>query len=149
MVQWHFWGEKQFADVYENIYLRTFMEDWFNIVNELAKELSGSKNIIDIGCGEGHTTKQILDRVEGDYICDLLEPNQNALINGEAFLAPENNIENCFVKTLATFRPKHKYSAVFTSHTNYYWALNQKDFDKQLDKLVELIDENGKIMILT
>ena len=149
MTEWHFWGEKQFADVYENIYLRTFMEDWFDIVKTLAKELSGAKVILDVGSGEGHTTKQILDRVKGDYECDLLEPNKNALANGEAFLFPENNIKNVYVKTLATFEPERMYDAVFTSHTNYYWAFNKKDFDKQLDKFVSLVKKGGKAMILT
>ena len=38
MTEWHFWGEKQFEDVYENIYIRTSMEDWFKIVKEIAKD---------------------------------------------------------------------------------------------------------------
>ena len=149
MAKWHFWGEKEFSDVYENIYVRTFVEDWFNIVQAIAHELSGSKKILDIGCGEGHTTKQVLDRVDGNYECDLLEPDKNALINAEHFLKTENNIRNCFVNTLATFKPIRKYDAVFTSHTNYYWAFNEKDYQMQLDKLATLIQEKGKLLILT
>jgi len=153
MTRWHFWGEKEFSDIYENIYIRSDMEDWFNIVFEIAKEMNSQKSlnkqILDIGCGEGHTTKQILDRVEGNYTCDLLEPNENALASAEAFLTPENNIGQCFPRTLATFKSNKKYNVVFTSHTNYYWSLNQKDYDVQLKKLLELMNKGGKLMILT
>lgn len=153
MAKWHFWGEKEFSDVYENIYIRTFVEDWFEIVSMIVKEInsqiSRTKRILDIGCGEGHTTKQILDRIKGRYICDLLEPNKNALKSAEAFLTPENNIDELFQQTLATFEADKKYDVIFTSHTNYYWALNQKDFDCQLKKLPDLLSESGKLMILT
>ncbi len=153
MAKWHFWGEKEFSDVYENIYIRSVMEDWYNIVFEIVKELSTpkkeNKQLLDIGCGEGHTTKQILDRIEGGYTCDLLEPNENALNSAEAFLTPENNIGALHPRTLATFKTNKKYDVVLTSHTNYYWALNQKDYDTQLTKLADLIDKNGKLIILT
>ena len=130
------------------------MEDWFNIVFTIIKEFNSlkvkhKKQILDIGCGEGHTTKQILDRLNGDYICDLLEPNENALASAEAFLTPENNIGERYPRTLSTFRPNKKYDIVFTSHTNYYWALNQKDYDQQLRKFLSFINDNGKILILT
>lgn len=153
MTRWHFWGEKEFSDVYENIYIRSFVEDWFNIVSEITKEInlqdSSPKQILDIGCGEGHTTKQILDRVSSDYVCDLLEPNKNALTSAEAFLTKENNIGELFPQPLATFETEKKYDVVFTSHTNYYWASNQKDYDAQLSKLPNLLNPNGKLMILT
>ena len=73
MAKWNFWGEKEISDVYENIYIRSVMEDWFDIVFEIVKEFSSvkkdsKKQIVDIGCGEGHTTKQILDRIEKNYI---------------------------------------------------------------------------------
>ncbi|MCK5629657.1 MAG: class I SAM-dependent methyltransferase [Nanoarchaeota archaeon] len=149
MTEWHFWGEKRFADVYENIYIRTFMEDWFKIVKYISNELIDHKEIIDIGCGEGHTTKQILDRIESKYGCDLLEPDKAALANGEAFLFSENDIKNCYVKTLDLFEPKKKYDAAYTIHTNYYWAFNEKGFNKHLDKLMNMIKKDGKVMILT
>lgn len=153
MANWHFWGEKEFSDVYENIYIRSVMEDWYNIVFEFVKHINSVKKnkkiLLDIGCGEGHTTKQILDRINGSYECDLLEPNQNALSTAEAFLTPENNIGKIYPRSLATFKPDRKYDIIFTSHTNYYWALNQKDYDRQLKKLTELLDKNGKLVILT
>jgi len=149
MTQWHFWGEKKFADVYENIYIRTYREDWFEIVKFISKELEGYNRIIDIGCGEGHTTKQILDRVEGDYVCDLLEPDKAALVSGKSFLFLENNIGDCYVKTLDVFEPKKKYNAIYTIHTNYYWSFNEKGFDRHLDKLMGMLEEKGKLMILT
>lgn len=153
MAKWHFWGEKEFSDVYENIYIRTLVEDWFKIVLEIVKEInyqsSNRKRILDIGCGEGHTTKQIIDRINGNYICDLLEPNKNALKSAEAFLAPENNIGESFPQTLSAFKTEKKYDIVFTSHTNYYWALNQKDFDAQLKKLPTFLGKSGRLMILT
>ncbi|MDO8590311.1 MAG: class I SAM-dependent methyltransferase [bacterium] len=153
MAKWHFWGEKEFSDVYENIYIRSFAEDWFGIVAEIVKEIntqnSPNKLVLDIGCGEGHTTKQILDRVEGDYICDLLEPNQNALSSAKAFLTLENNIGECFPGSLATFKTDKKYDIVFTSHTNYYWGLNEKDYNAQLSKLPDLLNNDGKLLILT
>lgn len=154
MAKWHFWGEKEFSDVYENIYIRSVMEDWFSIIFEIVKEFRkvkkvGKKQILDIGSGEGHTTKQILDRLDENYECDLLEPNENALASAEAFLTPENNIGKSYPRTLATFKPDKKYDIVFTSHTNYYWAINQKDYDAQLTKLLSFLDKNGKLMILT
>ena len=109
MAKWHFWGEKEFSDVYENIYIRSYVEDWFNIVFEVAKEINsltvGEKKIIDIGCGEGHSTKQVLDRVEGDYICDLLDPNENALNSAEAFLTPENVVSEIFQEHSQLLKP--------------------------------------------
>lgn len=153
MAKWHFWGEKEFSDVYENIYIRTFIEDWFKIVLEIVKEINSQrskiKRILDIGCGEGHTTKQIIDRISGNYVCDLLEPNKNALRSAEVFLAPENSIGGTSSQTLADLETKKKYDIVFTSHTNYYWASNQKDFDAQLKKLPTLLSGSGKVMILT
>jgi len=148
MTQWYFWGDKQFASVYENIYIRTFVEDWFEIVKFMAKEISGG-DIIDIGCGEGHTTKQILDRIKGDYNCDLLEPNEKALNSAEKFLKFENNLGKSYVDTLEDFGPKKKYDSVFTSHTNYYWSSNEEDYQKQLDKLIQMVKGNGKLLILT
>lgn len=153
MARWHFWGEKEFSDVYENVYIRSYVEDWFSIVFEIVKEIdllgTHNKLILDIGCGEGHTTKQILDRIHGEYVCDLLEPNENALNSAEAFLTPENTIGDIFPRTLATFKPNKKYDAIFTSHTNYYWALNQKDYDAQLKKLPAFLNDGGKLLILT
>jgi len=153
MAKWHFWGEKEFSDVYENIYIRSLVEDWFGVVFEVVKKINSlgtkKKQILDIGCGEGHTTKQILDRIDGEYICDLLDPNENALSSAEAFLTPENVVGEVFPRTLATFKPSKKYDVVFTSHTNYYWALNEKDYDTQLKKLSTFLNEKGKLMILT
>lgn len=154
MAKWHFGGEKEFSDVYENIYIRSMMEDWYKIVFEIVNEINKLKGndkkfILDIGCGEGHTTKQILDRLEGGYICDLLEPNENALSIAEAFLTPENNIGKIYPRALATFRPEKKYDIVFTSHTNYYWALNEKDYNSQLNKITKLLNDKGEILILT
>ncbi|HRH32785.1 MAG TPA: hypothetical protein PK720_01385 [bacterium] len=153
MTKWHFWGEKEFADVYENIYIRSFIEDWFKIVDVIAMEVdlqkANPKVMLDVGCGEGHTTKQILDRVEGEYTCDLLEPDANALISAKAFLLPENNIGETFPRSLATFESEKRYDVIFTSHTNYYWALNEKDYRLQLTKLTELLNADGKLIILT
>jgi len=153
MAKWNFWGDKEFSDVYENIYIRSFVEDWFGIVAEMVKEInsidSPKKLILDVGCGEGHTTKQILDRISGDYTCDLLEPDANALASAEAHLTPENSIGERFPRSLATFKSDKKYDVIFTSHTNYYWALNQKDYDQQLAKLSSLLADGGKLLILT
>ncbi|MBI2043286.1 class I SAM-dependent methyltransferase [Candidatus Pacearchaeota archaeon] len=148
MTQWYFWGDKQFADIYENIYIRTFVEDWFKIVQKISEEIKGGK-IIDIGCGEGHTTKQILDRVKNKYICDLVEPNKKALISAKKFLKFENKIGNSYVNTLSTLRLKKQYDLVFTSHTNYYWAINEKGYRKQLIKILSFVKKGGKLMILT
>lgn len=152
MARWHFWGEKQFAEVYENIYIRALTEDWFKIifgiVNEISKERKKTGVILDIGCGEGHTTKQILDRLD-NYTCDLLEPDKTALVFAESFLTPENKVRNFFPRTLSTFNTDEKYDFIFTSHTNYYWALNEKDYQAQLRKLVSLLKKDGKLLILT
>jgi trans-aconitate methyltransferase len=153
MTKWYFWGEKEFSDVYENIYIRSFIEDWFGIINIFVKAINihkaKTKKILDIGCGEGHTTKQILDRVEGDYICDLLEPNTHALSSAKAFLSIENKIGELFQKTLSAFSTEKKYDIIFTSHTNYYWAANETDFKNQLAQLPSMLEDGGKLMILT
>jgi trans-aconitate methyltransferase len=153
MAKWHFWGDKEFSDVYENIYIRSVVEDWYRIVLVLVQKINQNRTknklLLDIGCGEGHTTKQILDRVKGKYVCDLLEPDAHALTAAEAFLVPENSVGKCYPQALATFQPGKKYDFIFTSHTNYYWALNQKDYDRQLVKLRGLLKPGGKLLILT
>jgi len=153
MAQWHFWGEKKFSEVYENIYIRSLVEDWFKIIDKIVEEIniqkSSFKLMLDIGCGEGHTTKQILDRVQGKYICDLLEPNIHALATAEAFLAPENYVGEISPNSFAVYNSAKKFDIIFTSHTNYYWAINQKDYDYQLSKLTDLLNNEGKLLILT
>jgi len=148
MTEWVFWGDRQIVSVYGNIYLRTFVEDWFKIVETMAKEIKGEK-LLDLGCGEGHTTKQILDRVKEKYICDLVEPNEFALNSAKSFLSFENKIGESYVDTLASFKPNKKYGTVFTSHTNYYWASDEQEYKKQLDKATSLLDKGGRLLILT
>lgn len=153
MANWHFWGEKELSGVYQSIYIRSVREDWYNIVFTIVNKINSVRRdktkILDVGCGDGHTTKQILDRINNGYECDLLEPNMNALQTAKEFLTIENNIRKIYPHSLATFNPDRKYDIIFTSHTNYYWALNQKDYDRQLQKLIELLDKNGKLIILT
>lgn len=148
MTEWVFWGDRQIVSVYGNIYLRTFVEDWFKIVDAMAKEVKGEK-ILDLGCGEGHTTKQILDRLKQKYTCDLVEPNKSALNSAKLFLSFENKIGEFFIDTLASFKPNKKYDTIFTSHTNYYWANDEQEYRKQLDKIISLVDKDGRLMILT
>ena len=148
MTEWVFWGDRQIVSVYGNIYLRTFVEDWFKIVTTMAKEIKG-ENILDLGCGEGHTTKQILDRLKQKYVCDLVDPNESALKSAKLFLNFENKIGESFVNTLSSFKSNKKYDTVFTSHTNYYWASEEREYKKQLDKAISLVDEDGRLMILT
>lgn len=148
MTEWVFWGDRQISGVYENIYLRTFVEDWFNIVKDLAKEVKG-KYLLDVGCGEGHTTKQLLNRLKIDYVCDILEPNEKALNFAKTFLSFENKIGESFANSLASLKTTKKYDTVFTSHTNYYWASKENDFKNQLDKIFSLVKSDGKLMILT
>lgn len=153
MTIWPFWGEKQFSDVYENIYIRSFVEDWFGIVDVIAREINSLKRdlklILDVGCGEGHTTKQILDRITGEYICDLLEPDADALTSAQTFLAVENSIGEIFPQALAEFESNKKYDVIFTSHTNYYWSIDENDYQQQLKKLLDLLNDGGKLLILT
>ena len=148
MTEWVFWGDRRISGVYENIYLRTFVEDWFNIVNVLAKEIKG-KLILDVGCGEGHTTKQILNKLKIDYLCDIMEPNREALEIAKKFLSFENKLGDGYLSTIASFKTPKKYDTVFTSHTNYYWSDNELEFRKQLDKIFSLVKAGGKLMILT
>ena len=148
MTEWVFWGDRQIISVYGNIYLRTFVEDWFKIINTLAKQVKGKK-LLDLGCGEGHTTKQILDRLKQDYVCDLIEPNESALNSAKNFLRFENKIGESFANTLASFKSNKKYDTIFTFHTNYYWANNEKEYKKQLDKAISLVEKQGRLMILT
>lgn len=148
MTEWQFWGDRQILSVYENIYLRTFVEDWFKIVEKVASEIKGN-SILDLGCGEGHTTKQILDRINRKYDCDLLEPNKDALNSAKKFLSFENKIGKSFNSTLNKFHNSKKYDTVFTSHTNYYWAKTEEEFKKQLDKFMSLVKNGGRGLILT
>jgi len=148
MTEWTFWGDRQIVSVYGNIYLRTFVEDWFKIVDKMAKEVKG-ENLLDLGCGEGHTTKQILDRLKQKYICNLLEPNESALNSAKSFLSFENKIGESFVDTLSSFESSKKYDSIFTSHTNYYWANSEQEYKKQLDKVASLLNKRGRLLILT
>lgn len=148
MTEWVFWGDRKIEGVYENIYLRTFTADWFNIVERIASLFKGKK-FLDIGCGEGHTTKQILDRLEQDYLCDILEPNEKALLSAKEFLSFENKIGDSFLDTLESLKFKNQYDTVFTSHTNYYWSDNEEDYKKQLDKAISLVKSDGQLIILT
>lgn len=148
MTEWTFWGDRQLVSVYGNIYLRTFTEDWFKIVETLAKAVKG-KNILDLGCGEGHTTKQILDRLNQDHVCDLLEPKKEALLSAKSFLSFENKIGDSFEGILADLKVVKKYDTIFTSHTNYYWADKEEDYQKQLDKAISLVNKGGRLLILT
>jgi SAM-dependent methyltransferase len=148
MTEWTFWGDRQLVSVYGNIYLRTFVDDWFKIVDTLAKQIKGNE-ILDLGCGEGHTTKQVLDRLTREYSCDLVEPDEKALNSAKAFLSFENNVGDLFVNTLGSFKPLKKYDSVFTSHTNYYWANEEKEFCSQLDKAISLVKKGGRLLILT
>ena len=93
MTEWQFWGDRKILGVYENIYLRTFVEDWFKIVETLASKIKG-ESILDLGCGEGHTTKQILDRLKQNYLCDLAEPNKSA-IKSESYFSSNLPTEKC------------------------------------------------------
>jgi ubiquinone/menaquinone biosynthesis C-methylase UbiE len=148
MTEWTFWGDRELVSVYGNIYLRTFTEDWFKIVSTLASYIKG-KILLDLGCGEGHTTKQILDRLDKGYVCDLVEPNEKALNLARDFLKIENKIGDSFVADLRSLKPIKKYDSVFTSHTNYYWADNVEDYQNQLDKAISLVNDKGRLLILT
>ena len=115
MTEWVFWGDRRISGVYENIYLRTFVEDWFDIVNVLAKEIKG-KIILDVGSGEGHTTKQILNKLKINPVCDLLEPNEKALKTAKAFLSFENKIGDSFANSLAEFKSNKEYDTVYITY---------------------------------
>lgn len=145
MTEWQFWGDRKQLDVYENIYLRTFVKDWFEIVLKTAREFIGNK-FLDVGCGEGHTTKQILDRLNKPSVCDLLEPNKAALLSAKKFLKFENNIGETLLTTLKNLKTTKRYDTIFTSHTNYYWADKPEDFNKQLIKFILL---GKRALILT
>jgi len=105
--------------------------------------------MVNIGCGEGHSTKQFLDRVNEGYTCDLVEPNKNALLTAEKTLRIENNIGKIYPTTLADFKPDKHYDIAFTSHTNYYWAGSEGGYRTLLNKLISLLKKNGKLVILT
>ena len=140
-VTWPFWNEKRISDVYENIYIRTFVEDWFKIASKLAKEINlvkeKNKLILDIGSGEGHTTKQILDRVKGNYICDLLETDKVALERSKKFLESENNVGEIIYGGVETIKTKEKYDVIYTSHTNYYWSDKKELYDLYLKNILD------------
>lgn len=146
MTKWVFWGDRQILGVYGNIYLRTNVEDWFKIISGVAKEFRGSE-FIDIGCGEGHSIKQILDRLKAGYSCDLLEPNRKALNSAKKFLSFENNPGKKFCNSLSGLKIKKEYDTVFTSHTNYYWTQDIQDFNNQLIKFV-CLGKKGLILTL-
>jgi len=150
---WPFWNEKGISDVYENIYIRTFREDWFKIASIVAKEINSVKDnnklILDIGCGEGHTTKQILDRVNGNYICDLLEPDQTILEKAKKLLKVENNVGEVIYGGVETVNVIEKYDVIYTSHTNYYWSDNKEKYNLYLKNILNAVKKNGKLLILT
>jgi len=152
-ITWPFWNEKRISDVYENIYIRTFVEDWFKIASTLAKEINSvkveNKLILDIGCGEGHTTKQILDRVKGNYVCDLLETDNVALEKANKFLKMENNVGEVIYGGVEIVNISEKYDVIYTSHTNYYWSDNKEQYDLYLENILDTVKKKGKLLILT
>ena len=150
---WPFWNEKRISDVYENIYIRTFVEDWYVIVNRIASEIDGvdkiTKKILDLGAGEGHTAKQILDRVKTSYVCDIVEPDEPSLEKARQFLSLENNLGRAWVGGIADISQKNMYDVIYTSHTNYYWGISAEDYDQKLRSLIDSIESGGKLLILT
>ena len=149
MTHWPFWGEKRYADIYENIYIRTNMEDWHRIICEIASQLTDKPDFLDIGCGEGHTTKQIADRIQTLHTFDILEPDADALAAATRFLMNENSLGIAFNTTLANLSTTKTYDAVISSHTNYYWSEDRDTYNQQLDKLITLLNPHGRLVLLT
>lgn len=137
-------------------YIRTRREDWFYAAEQIANQLNGKKRILDIGSGDGHSTRQILAQTKGDYTCDLIEPDKEALSRSIRILK-ECNIGNTYPLLLADFLSKQKsqaYDAIYAIHTNYYWGAKKPSCQRQSRKryhgcLEGLLELTPNLLILT
>ena len=148
---WVFWDQGNDRGPYEDVYSRTRREDWIRIVRFMVDQMTGSKQILDIGSGDGHSTRQILERLRrknGGFLCDLLEPSEIALKQSLEFLSGYP-IGESFATEVAKFQTERRYDAMFTVHSNYYWAKDEDSYNQCLDQLMANLDTKGVLMVVT
>jgi hypothetical protein len=153
----NFWSpERQTCE----IYLRTNRQDWFAAIDKIVEEIDTAKTLIDVGSGDGHSTRQILARSLHHLEYDLLEPDSAALARSQL------NERTRFPTTLEQFLIKHPpqtkvtswqrikvkdwwfgddvydlvpletqtiptYDAAIAIHSNYYWGIRNGKHSQQ------------------
>ena len=123
MNDFNFWKEERKTS---ETYLRTNRGDWNNALRIITNEIGAAKKLLDIGSGDGHTTRQILSRLSQNHVCDLLEPNSKA-VNISKNMLKEFPIKQFFQQKLIDFLSENKkYDLSYSIHSNYYWGKNKK-----------------------
>lgn len=149
--QW--WNSKRQTS---EVYLRTNRKDWFNAVEKISQEIKNAKSIIDIGSGDGHSTRQILANTgEHDFELSLLEPSKEGLEKSKQTLKEYKIVElinKRFLNFLKEENNKSRhYDVALLIQSNYYLGDdghedNEENYVKCLEGLTKIAD---KIIILT
>jgi hypothetical protein len=136
-------------------YMRTDRHDWFDAVRLIVNEIGTAKRIIDIGSGDGHSTRQILARLQPEYLCDILEPDPQGIAHSRAILK-ECSVGEMHQETLHEFlrETRKQYDIAMAIHSNYYWGctdagqtkFDRRQYDECLGGLVKIA---RKVLILT
>lgn len=149
MKEFQWWSPKRQTT---ETYLRTNRKDWFAAVRKISKEIENSKRIIDIGCGDGHSTRQILAFTgKKDFDLTLVEPSKEGIKKSKKWLK-DYNIVKTFRKRLCDLKSKKgAYDVALLIHSNYYLGRDGKsDTEKTyLESLKKLAQISKKIIILT
>jgi len=132
------------------LYLNTYRDDWFAIARMLASALEGGRELLDIGTGDGHTTEQLLSRLKGRYICDLVDPDarglQIAMQRLKGFPIRDTRAMT-ITNYLAT--TDRKWDRMLAVHSNYYWTRTAAQTKILLGHMADKLSPQGRIIIAT
>jgi hypothetical protein len=111
-IKWNIWGTNE--RIYEEVYLRCDRKNWHAVAKDMAKSIKGLRYTADLGSGNGHSTRQVLDILNyNDYKCDLFEPDSIALEESKKLtaLCNVNSFVNSGAKEIGELR--NKYDSIF------------------------------------
>lgn len=133
---------------------RTDHTDWMtavtDVVSKLIRNTGTAQNIkiLDIGAGDGLTTKQITDKLTEDYnykiIIDAIEPSRTAL---DIFCKQKFN-KNVKVRSTinSPWVPEavhDRYDLVFLVHSAYYLANTKEEYEQSINSILSSLTDTG------